>query len=69
MSKKKGGKKMAPSTASNVIPLTPKTKLKSTKKTRFSSMSNNDWKEANEVTKRGRGLSGMSFTDVYGEDK
>lgn len=36
---------------------------------RLSNMSRADWKEANEVTKRERGLSKLSYTDIYGEEK
>ncbi|WP_088186033.1 hypothetical protein [Desulfosporosinus sp. FKA] len=36
---------------------------------KFSKMSKNDIKEFNEVTKRTRGLSGITYKNVFGDGK
>lgn len=35
---------------------------------KIDSMSPEDWKEANEITKRNRGLSRLSLKDIFEED-
>lgn len=66
MSKGRRGKKMT-------LPLTSnssrKTRILTRTKNRLASMTSNDWKESNEVTKRDRGLSKLSPKDIYEEDK
>lgn len=33
---------------------------------KFANLSKNDWKEANEQSKKGRGISGLTYRDIYG---
>lgn len=35
-------------------------------KNKFSNLTENDWKEANEQTKKDRGISGLTYRDIYG---
>lgn len=45
-------------------------KLKAVKKpklskNKFSNLTENDWKEANEQTKKDRGISGLTYRDIF----
>ncbi|MFE6377225.1 hypothetical protein ACFVRA_18635 [Bacillus subtilis] len=33
---------------------------------KFANLSKNDWKEANEQSKKDRGISGLTYRDIYG---
>ncbi|MGG4412154.1 hypothetical protein ABER75_26155 [Niallia taxi] len=35
-------------------------------KNKFANMTSNDWKEANEISKSTRDISGLTYRDVYG---
>jgi hypothetical protein len=37
------------------------------RKSKFSSMSRSDWIEANEVSKKTRGLSKLTYRDLFGD--
>ncbi len=36
------------------------------KKNKFANLSKEDWKETNESTKTNRGISGLTYQDIYG---